>query len=80
MRKRPYKPARRARHYRPPKKNRMCDPGVCNHCIYIGEGDFICDRYHDEKGNPAILVVSDWQPTENNLKCRLGGTKDAARG
>lgn len=22
----------------------MCDPGMCDHCVYIGEGDFICDK------------------------------------
>lgn len=24
---------------------RTCDPSVCDHCLYIGEGDFICDLY-----------------------------------
>lgn len=26
------------------EKPRMCDPGMCDCCQYIGEGDFICDK------------------------------------
>lgn len=39
--------------------------GCCGHCIYIGEGDFICD---DTDGTP-IVVVEDWQPNENAGHC-----------
>lgn len=48
------------------EKPRMCDPGMCDHCIYIGEGDFICD---DAPGRP-VTVVEDWQPNENYMQCR----------
>ena len=41
----------------------MCDPGVCEHCMYICEGDFLCDKYQE-------IVVGDWQPTEHYLMCR----------
>ncbi|MBR3741015.1 MAG: hypothetical protein IKN04_11275 [Clostridia bacterium] len=51
------------------RKPRMCDPGMCDHCIYVGGGDFVCDKYPDQKGNPMVLVVEDWQPNENNLLC-----------
>lgn len=44
----------------------MCDPGMCDNCIYIGDGDFICDR---GPGEP-VLVVEDWEPNENYLMCR----------
>ena len=26
----------------------ICDPGVCDHCTYVGEGDFLCDNTADE--------------------------------
>lgn len=47
--------------YKRPEKPRMCDPGMCDNCIYIGDGDFICDR---GPGEP-VLVVEDWEPNEN---------------
>lgn len=31
---------------------------TCDHCVYIGEGDYICDV--DE----PTLVLSDWKPTD----------------
>jgi hypothetical protein len=52
---------------------RICDPACCDHCEYIGEGDFICDNFPDDQ---AILVMSDWEPTENFLKCKTGGIDD----
>ena len=52
------------------EKPRMCDPGMCDHCQYIGEGDFICDEAF---GTPdEVLVVENWEPTENYLRCRPG--------
>lgn len=33
---------------------RVCE--TCDHCVYIGEGDFICDRKDD-----PVLVIIDWQ-------------------
>lgn len=35
------------------EKPRMCDPGMCDNCVYIGEGDFICDK---GPGEPVIVV------------------------
>ena len=55
-----------------PLNRLICDPAICWHCEYIGEGDFICDKYSDDAGNPAILVLSDWEPTDDFLKC-IGG-------
>lgn len=34
------------------KKNRVCDD-TCENCVYIGEGDFICDEAQE-------IVISDW--------------------
>jgi len=53
---------RRQRHEKP----RMCDPGMCDNCQYIGEGDFICD---DAPEGP-VIVAEDWEPTENYLRCK----------
>lgn len=35
----------------------------CEHCIYLCEGDFICDM--DE----PTLIMEDWQPTEDYYNC-----------
>ena len=40
------------------KKEKTCDPGTCDYCQYIGEGDFLCDKYLE-------VVVEDWEPTKN---------------
>lgn len=42
-----------------------CDPGLCDNCIYIGEGDFICDR-----DDIPFLVVDEWEPTDKYLSCK----------
>ena len=46
-------------------KNRklFCDPTMCDECLYIGIGDFIC-------GIHQKIVVADWQPTEDYQCCR----------
>lgn len=44
-------------------KHRYCDPGMCDHCIYLGEGDFICETHR-------VIVVADWTPTEEYMKCK----------
>lgn len=50
------------------KPVQMCDPAVCDFCQYIGEGDFICDKYIDDPDR--VVVVEDWSPTENFLQCK----------
>ncbi len=35
----------------------------CSHCIYIGEGDHICDMSND-------VIVEDWEPTEDFFQCK----------
>jgi len=44
------------------KKEKTCDPSTCDYCQYIGEGDFLCDKYLE-------VVVEDWEPNENFLMC-----------
>lgn len=46
------------------KKKLVCDPWECPFCVYIGEGDFICDKYAEH-----YFVKSDWEPTEDYLIC-----------
>lgn len=45
----------------------VCDPANCDHCLYIGEGDFICDSF---PGEAYVAVMTDWMPTERYLHCR----------
>ena len=44
-----------------PELNRNCYN--CNHCQYIGEGDYICDMSND-------IVIADWQPSEDYNSCK----------
>lgn len=60
-----------AKKVKPKKKERFCDPAVCPNCIYICEGDFICDK----KVVP-VMVVSDWDPTEDYLWCKKRRAQD----
>lgn len=50
------------------EKPRMCDPGMCDNCSYIGVGNFICDK---GPGEP-VIVVEDWVPNENAGRCQRG--------
>lgn len=43
------------------KKKKICDPGMCDECLYIGEGDFLCEKHQ-------TIVVSDWEPPEEGAK------------
>lgn len=45
-----------------------CDPAKCDNCIYIGEGDFICDS--DNFDDDPVIVVEDWTPTDEFERCR----------
>lgn len=64
-----------ARKVKPKKKNRdkmiFCDPAVCHNCVYIGEGDFICD-----KTSETVFVMSDWDVTDDFMWCVSGRTSD----
>lgn len=56
-------------------KPRICDPGMCDHCTYIGDGDFLCD-----KGTPVpILVVESWEPTSEAGRCQRVGRRGGGR-
>lgn len=50
------------------RAEKYCDPAMCDNCIYIGEGDFICARFLDEDVYPPI-VISEWEPTEHFAQC-----------
>lgn len=43
------------------KGAKMCQN--CEHCIYLCEGDFICDM--DE----PVLVMEDFEPTDDYMSC-----------
>ena len=36
----------------------------CSHCIYIGEGDYICDA-----DNEPIIIMEEHTPNENYWCC-----------
>lgn len=48
---------------------KICDPAVCDCCLYIGEGDFVCDKHSNDDNPRIVLVIDEWQPTENYLYC-----------
>ena len=54
------------------RPRKLCDPGLCDHCIYIGEGDFLCD-YHPH--SDYVVVMSDWEVTEHFMHCERTGGK-----
>lgn len=35
-----------------------CDPDICPNCMYIGDGDSLCDVLQE-------IVLEDWTPTEH---------------
>lgn len=57
------------------KKGKLCDPGLCDECLYIGEGDFVCERYIDDPAR--ALVIDEFEPTENFLQCCKKGKADS---
>ncbi|MBQ9211117.1 MAG: hypothetical protein IJ153_11090 [Clostridia bacterium] len=60
-------------------KPRMCDPGMCTFCQYIGDGDMVCTNPKVTDREAAVLVVEDWQQNENALACRRLGRRGGWR-
>lgn len=54
------------RRINPNKKVRYCDPGACHCCLYIGDGDFLCEDHQE-------IVVADWEPTVAYMICKQKG-------
>ena len=52
------KAKRRRKNHDAPKKCYLCE-----NCLYIGEGDYICDTNND-------IVIKEWQPTEDYYSCK----------
>lgn len=50
------------------KPRKICDPAMCDHCIYLGEGDFVCTLHGLDPDN-TVFVMDDWTPTEFYLQC-----------
>ena len=42
-------------------KERICDPGICEYCLCIGEGDSMCSLTN-------YFVLEDWVPTNSFQK------------
>lgn len=51
---------------------KTCDPNLCDHCMYLGEGDFVCDL-NGLGPDTTVFVMEDWEPTEHFLQCRKEG-------
>lgn len=45
------------------------DPNLCDHCMYLGDGDFVCDL-HGLGPEETVFVMEDWEPTDHFLQCR----------
>lgn len=59
---------RKVRH----KPTKICDPGICDHCLYVGEGDFLCDCHPSAE---YVVVMSDWEATDLYLHCEARGNQ-----
>lgn len=49
------------------KEVKVCEN--CDHCTYLGEGDFACM----EDASDAVMVKEEWVPTSDYFHC--GGEK-----
>lgn len=54
------------------EKPRTCDPGMCPNCEYLGDGNVVCHKYN-------VMVLDDWQTTENTLICRRSSNERTFR-
>ena len=59
------------------KKKKVAACETCDNCIAIGEGDHICYEVKSDDGEPAIMPISEYSPTNDYLKC--GGKKYVER-
>lgn len=50
------------------KSNTPSDCSACDECTYIGEGDFVCQKYIHIPDK--ALVLEDWTPTANHMQCK----------
>ena len=50
------------------KKQKICDPAMCDECMYLGEGDFVC-TLHGLGPDLTVFVIEGWETTEHYLQC-----------
>lgn len=43
-------------------KDRLKNCHCCDHCIYVGEGGYMCDVHNE-------IVIDDFEPTEEFYMC-----------
>ena len=53
------------------EKERMCDPGMCRNCEYIGNGDFTCNNPKVTNNGPKRLVVENWMSLYEKSPCKM---------
>lgn len=51
------------------RKPRFCDPGACNQCEHIGNGNFICRKC-------GKMVVAGWENTDDYGICKKRRKRD----
>ena len=49
---------RRKKKNKKQEKQIFCNPDICEHCMYIGEGDSMCEITGE-------IVLEDWIPTDD---------------
>lgn len=63
---------RKTNRYDPDRKQKFCDPGACDHCKYLGNGDFQCTKHQK-------IVVANWETTNDYMICKGGKKRDVGK-
>ena len=50
------------------REKKCCE--TCENLIPIGEGDHICYECQSEDGEPCIMPICEYEPTEDYMKCK----------
>lgn len=48
------------------KSKKICDPDLCDECMYVGDGGFACMK----DPTNVVIVIDDFEPTEDYLHCQ----------
>lgn len=53
------------------EKPRTCDPYMCERCVDLGGGDFLCT--FDPEKPEGIIVCKNWESTKERQWCKRRG-------
>lgn len=64
--------AKQELYYDPVRRDKKlyCDPGICDCCMYIGQGDFLCTRENEDGDGFPVYVQEAWNPTRHFWWCK----------